>query len=134
MAVIWRERKADGTEVVIRYDFEAGTEEVLQAPPRNRKETTGKRGYWQLSESNGIIGSKKTVKKAAALDAQLGVGSRVDYVQTGPNAWKAGFRNKADKKAWLKAHKRVDLDAGYSDPAPGDFRGNVPNEFEGMKF
>lgn len=87
-------------------------------------------GYWQLSSSNGLMATQRELARAKRLDAKLGV--PIDYVPVksrgGRTIYRAGFESRAQKRAWLKAHRRVDFDAGYRDPAPGDFRGTVPQE------
>lgn len=92
----------------------------------------------QMSRSNGIVGTKYTLKKAQKLDAELGVADAVRYVKTHETlnrrghcvaAYAAEFASRADKNRWLRAHKRVDLDAGYGDPSPGTFRDRMPHEF-----
>jgi len=100
----------------------------IAAEWRGRNKVRGEGGAWQLSESNGIVGNDETLRSAKELDARLG--APIDYVAAGRGRWKAKFDSREQKNHWLKVHKRVDPDAGYSDPAPGDFRGKFPGEFE----
>lgn len=124
MAVIWRERRADGTEEVVRYDFEAGTAELLSEPPPAAKTRHN-------SQSNGIVGGPDALARAKAMDQKLGVADRIRYVPRGAGRYDAKFNNMTDRRAWLRAHKRIDFDAGYGDAAPGDYRRNTPPEFGG---
>lgn len=96
-------------------------------------------GY-QLSESNGIIGTKDDLRRAMKRDAELGVPIKYRMVNKGHGpdgkpryAWKAEFKGnvRTVKNNWLRAHNRFDADAGYSDPAPGYTNGKFPGEFEG---
>lgn len=84
-------------------------------------------GVWQRSMANGVIGTAETLRKARALDQKLGV--PIEYHAERPGVWSAEFQDRAEKRRWLRAHRRVDMDAGYRDPAPGDFRGQYPPEF-----
>ena len=81
--------------------------------------------YWQLSTSNGCLTSD--VAKMREMDRAVGA-PQIDYVETKAGICKAGFTGSGQKRRWLKAHKRVDSDAGYSDPCPGDFKSQVPQE------
>ena len=123
MAVIWRERRRDGTEEVLRYDFEAGTVEQLSGPPPAHK-------IRHDSMSNGIVGGKRALARAKAMDAKLGVDDMIRYVPRGGGRYDARFNSTANRRSWLRAHGRVDYDAGYGDPKPGDFSRNCPPEFE----
>lgn len=118
-----------GEVTVTRY--EAGHREILAAPPR-RKKAGAADGYWQQSKSNGFAGTEATKRKAMAVDAKLGVS--IDYKpissRGGKSAYVACFKSAREKNNWLRAHKRVDFDASYSAPAPGTFRGYVPQEPE----
>jgi hypothetical protein len=116
-----------GDDAKVERVFADGARVLLSEPPVG-KVAGAEGGYWQLSESNGLIGPDAVRRKAEKLDAKLGV--PIDYVPVGRGRWKAGFKSKTEKRAWLTAHKRVDFDAGYRDPCPGDFRGQVPQEFE----
>lgn len=97
-----------------------------------------------LSASNGVMGTEAHLRAAMAQDAALGVDGCVRYIQSSSSrsnrtgeavgTWHAEFQSKADRNRWLRAHKRVDCDAGWHDPCPGDFRGSTPHEFEGMNF
>lgn len=128
MDVVWIERK-NGVKTVTRVDYDSGKKSVLM------KHVVGKEPQRQLSRSNGIVGTEATLRAAMKRDAVLGVS--INYVKThekiGPNgvkkcAWRAEFGRRSEKNQWLRAHQRVDLDAGYRDPCPGDFRGNYPVE------
>ncbi|MHC4235086.1 MAG: hypothetical protein ACYSUQ_08215 [Planctomycetota bacterium] len=124
---IWIERNDQGERTVERRHAD-GRVELLSGPPRMRKHGA-EGGYWQLSTSNGVVGPG-ALRKAQELDAKLGV--PIDYVATetrnGRTAYKAAFTSAAEKRNWLKKHKRVDFDAGFRDPAPGDFRDQFPME------
>ena len=87
---------------------------------------SGSKGsYWQLSTSNGCLASD--VAKMQEMDRAVGA-PQIDYVEVKPGICKAGFAGKGQKNRWLTAHKRVDSDAGYSDPVTGDFKSQVPAE------
>ena len=126
---VWVERRADGTVVVERR---GDVQETLGKAPRIKRHGRSG-GAWQYSKSNGIIGTQADLKKQMAADAAAGVS--INYRQTHAKvnrkgqkvgAWVAEFGDKYEKARWLKAHHRVDFDAGYGDPCPGDFGGN-PN-------
>lgn len=125
-----RHKKADGTVV---ETARLATGAVIEKKQRCTKGGRTQGGYWQLSQSNGILGTDADLRKAVAMDRQLGV--TIDYVKkktrNGRSVWLAAFDSATQKRAWLKAHKRFDLDAGFRDPCPGDFRGQCPPEFEG---
>lgn len=70
----------------------------------------------QVSLSNAV--APGDVKRAIEIDARLGV--PIGYNKRGL----AVFDSRAQKQRWLKAHRRVDHDAGYGDPAPGSFGRN----------
>ena len=103
----------------------------------SQRKHSGAGSKYQYSESNGFIGTEADLRKHMAMDAKLGV--QIRYVKakerisrTGRKmaAYKAVFEGRPEKQRWLKAHKRVDFDAGYGDPVPGDFRKNTPPEFD----
>jgi len=73
----------------------------------------------QHSLSNGVLPSQ--IPEAQAMDRRVGA-PQIQYDRRG----RAIFANRFDKNRWLRAHKRIDWDSGYSDPAPGTFRGQVP--------
>lgn len=125
MSYLWVERRADGTTLVERRGLSKA--EVAKAPRQVKYGPSG--GYWQLSATNGIIG-KDALAKQRAIEAQHGADGLVDYVEVRPGVYKAGFLSKRDKNNWLRRMKRFDADACYDAPAPGDFRGNMPPEFE----
>lgn len=114
MRVRFVHRKADGTTEVELVDY--GTGKVMKSPPRQRTRA-GQQGYWQLSISNAV--PLHQVEKAKRIDAELGVS--IDYVKKG-HAALAAFNSPTEKRRWLRAHRRVDHDACYKDPCPGDFR------------
>jgi hypothetical protein len=125
MSYLWVEHRKDGTTHVERRGL-AGNESV--APPKRTRGRASQDGYWQKSSTNGVCGGEAIKRRAMALDAQLGV--PIAYETTGCGTYLACFKDGPQKRAWLKAHKRVDLDAGYRDPCPGDFRGQYPMEGE----
>jgi len=84
-----------------------------------------KGSYWQLSTSNGCLASD--VEKMQEMDRAVGA-PQIDYVEVKPGICKAGFTGEPQKNEWLTRHKRVDADAGYSGPCPGDFKSQVPEE------
>lgn len=112
--------------------------EVLSDTDAPIKKIAGRNnGAWQLSRSNGFVGTEKDLKKAMKLDAKLGRTinyrkTHESYNQQGQKvaAYAAEFESARHKNNWLRAHKRYDLDAGYNAPCPGDFRNNVPMEHE----
>jgi hypothetical protein len=126
MAVLCIDRK-NGVKTVTLVDFATGKKEVLS------KRTSGRNAEaHQLSRSNGIVGTQATLDAAKKRDAELGVS--IDYVQTHSKvnargekvgAWRAEFNGRSHKNSWLRAHKRVDRDASYGDPCPGDFGGTT---------
>jgi hypothetical protein len=127
--MIVREITRRGGETDVRVvDYKTGAV-LADTGSRAKQIGSGAGGYWQLSESNGVVG-KASKRKAEKLDAQLGVGGRVNYVEVAPQVYRAGFGSAVDKNAWLRAHKRYDLDAGYSSPAPGTWQNSMPREFE----
>lgn len=103
--------------------FNDGTRVVLTERPRLTTVGPGN-GAWQISQSNGFVGTMKEYKKAMEVDHNLGV--PIEYLpvrgRNGNTAYNAVFADRLQKRRWLKAHKRVDHDACYGDPAPGDFR------------
>ena len=129
MAVLCIDRK-NGVKTVTLVDFATGKKEVLS------KRTSGRNAEaHQLSQANGIVGTQATLDAAKKRDAELGVSIR--YVPTHEKinargervcAWRAEFNGRSHKNRWLRAHKRVDRDAGFSDPAPGDFVGRYEQE------
>lgn len=121
---------------VLRGDRSAAMARFMQGA-RGRRERCAQAPT--LSETNGFIGDEGVYKKMLKLDADLGVGDAIRYVKTQEAlnrrgnrvaAYKAEFANRADKNRWLRAHKRHDKDAGYSDPAPGTWQNSTPREFE----
>lgn len=123
-------------QTTVTRKFVGGGSEVLQEPPVVTK--FGKRnGAWQQSRANGFVGDEKTLKKMMAMDAKLGVS--INYRKTHEStsargnrnaAYVAEFTDRVQKRNWLKAHKRYDLDASYKDPTPGTWQNSVPKEFE----
>lgn len=123
MSYIMRHARKDGSIKTERRHTN-GRVEVLGVV--RSVETTNKQdGYWQRSTANGVVPHKGEIKKAMALDKRLGAPA-IDYDKHG----RACFRSAAEKRLWLRAHKRYDADAGYRDPCPGDFRKDCPPEFE----
>ena len=115
MEVLWIEHKRNGTKLVTRKNYDTGQVDVL-SDGVVKQVSSGREGYWQLSVSNGV--PSRQLQKAKRIDHELGV--PIDYVQKGPMAM-AAFTSASQKRKWLRAHKRVDMDAGYRDPCPGDF-------------
>ena len=124
-----------GETTVTRRTVGGGTE-VLQAPPRKTRHGRSG-GAWQHSRANGFVGDATTLKKMMAMDAKLGV--PITYRKTMEStsargnrnaAYVAEFTDRVQKRNWLKAHKRYDLDASYGDPTPGQFQSQTPREFE----
>lgn len=122
-------------EVTVTRRIVGGGTEVLQSPPKVTKYGRSN-GAWQHSRANGFVGDEKTLKKMMKLDAQLGV--PINYRKTHEatsargnrnGAYVAEFTDRAQKRNWLKAHKRYDLDAGYRDPTPGTWQKSTPPEF-----
>jgi len=109
-------RGKDGVKRRFVTDLATGKE--VQLDRRLRPISPSDGNYYQVSSSNGV--PTHQVEKAKAVDRQLGV--PITYLQNGPLSY-AAFENRSQKNKWLRAHKRVDLDAGYSDPSPGDFAG-----------
>ena len=86
---------------------------------------------YHRSLSNGVVGGPEALRKAQAMDAKLGVADKIRYVEIAPGAYEARFKLGTDNQAeWMKAHKRVDHNAPCGIPCPGDFRRNVPGEFD----
>jgi hypothetical protein len=128
MAVIWIERK-NGVRTVTRVDYETGDKKSVG------RYVAGKEPQRQLSRSNGIVGTLATLRAAQKRDAELGVS--INYVKTHEKvgadgkkrcAWRAEFDSRSHKNNWLRKNERVDFDAGYSDPCPGDFADRYPHE------
>ena len=109
MIVTWIERKAGKTKVT-RVDLATGKHLPLK---RVKKPRAGCGGYWQRSVSCGV--PQHQVRAAKKLDTELGVS--IDYDPSG----RACFTSPTNKRAWMRAHRYVDHDAGYKDPCPGDF-------------
>lgn len=105
--------------------FANGKRERLDRPLRQTKYGP-KGGWWQKSMANGVVPLPGAIKQAKEMDAAVGA-PRIEYDQ---RTGEACFSSRAEKNRWLRAHKRVDADAGYRDPAPGDFRDQVPGEFD----
>ena len=106
--------------------WSGGDKSVLSGAQRNPRRAVSP----IESVSNGVCGGKAVLANAKAMDTKLGVADRIDYQPVGSGAYKAVFKNAADRSAWLRAHKRVDHNAGYSEPCPGDFRNMYAGEFE----
>ena len=122
MSYIWREHRADGSIKTERRHTN-GRVEVLSHV--RCVDTTNKQGgYWQRSTANGVVPHRGAIKRAMAADAKVGAPA-IDYDKQG----RACFTSSVQKRQWMRAHKRVDLDAGYKDPCPGDFRDQYPPEF-----
>ena len=115
MIVRYIHKKADGTITSRVVDMSTGK---LVKNQRRQRSQPGEQGYWQLSMSNAVGVEQEA--QARKIDAALGV--PIDYVKKGDTAL-AAFDSRPQKQKWLRAHKRVDHDAGYGDPAPGDFGG-----------
>jgi hypothetical protein len=122
MIVVMRESR-NGKVTVTRTDYTTGKKQTLG------RYVVGKEPQRQLSRSNGIVGTQRELRAAMKRDAELGVS--INYVKTHEKTntfgkkvctWRAEFNDRAHKNHWLRAHERVDLDAGFSDPCPGDFR------------
>lgn len=126
--VIWRERLRDGSTKVTVVHAD-GTEEVVSHFDENNR--AAKRGIRFVD--NGVVGGPEALRKAQALDRKLGVGGNVRYVEIAKGAYEAQYDSTADYDKWMKAHKRVNTNAGCGTPCPGDFRRNVPPEFYGME-
>ena len=124
MTVIWNERRADGTRSIVRKDYEQGTEEVIASTGPNRFP----KGVQSLS--NGIIGGEAKLEEAKELDRKLGVADRVEYIPQGNGAYRADYKSVGDYEKWMRAHKRVNLNAGCGTPCPGDFWKDAQPEFE----
>jgi hypothetical protein len=110
--------------------------ELLNEPPVKKKYGR-KDGAWQHSRANGFVGDEKVLKKMMAMDAKLGVS--INYRKTHEatsargnrnGAYVAEFTDRVQKRKWLKAHKRYDLDASFKDPTPGTWQGSTPGEFQ----
>jgi hypothetical protein len=118
MSYLWIEHRKDGTTHVERRGL---TGNEVAVPPKRTRGRAAVNGCWQESDTNGFVGDQRTKAQIVALDATLGV--PIEYREVAPNVYRARFDDPAHKRKWLRAHKRVDLDAGYRDPCPGDFRG-----------
>lgn len=123
MAVVWIERR-DGMKTVTRVDYEADTVEVLSASPK----ASIKRGVRSIS--NGVAGGPKVLADAKALDARLGVSDLIEYCPTGKGGYEAVYKSVGDFDRWMRKHKRVNRHAGCGTPCPGDFKGQIPGEFD----
>jgi hypothetical protein len=129
MAVLCIDRK-NGVKTVTLVDYTTGKKEVLS------RRTSGRNAEArQLSQANGIVGTQATLDAARKRDAELGVS--INYVKTHEKrnargekvcAWRAEFTGRSNKNRWLRAHQRVDYDASYGDPTPGDFAGRYEQE------
>lgn len=116
MKVICTYRTADGVKRRFLRDYSTGV--VVEGAVRSRPIRPSDGNYYQVSSSNGV--PSRQVAQAEAVDRQLGV--PIKYLKDGPLAY-AAFDSRRQKQKWLKAHRRVDHDAGCGDPAPGDFVG-----------
>jgi hypothetical protein len=116
MKLITTKRGKDG--VKRRFVTDLATGKIVEGGTRSRALTPSDGDYYQISSSNGVPAHQ--VEQAKAVDRQLGV--PITYLQDGPIAY-AAFDDRSQKNKWLRAHRRVDHDAGYSEPAPGDFAG-----------
>ncbi len=116
MKLITTKRGKDG--VKRRFVTDMATGEIVECASRSRPVAPSDGNYYQISSSNGV--PTHQVAQAKAVDRQLGV--PITYLTDGPISY-AAFDDKSQKNRWLRAHKRVDHDAGYSEPAPGDFVG-----------
>ena len=72
-------------------------------------------GVWQRSLSNGCL--PHTIPRRMEEDARVGAPA-IEYDRKTGHAL---FEGPGQKNNWLRAHKRVDYDAGYNAPVPGDF-------------
>ena len=114
MKLITTKRGKDG--VKRRFVTDMATGKIVELVSRSRPIEPSDGNYYQISSSNGV--PTHQLAKAKFIDRQLGV--PITYLTDGALSY-AAFDNKSQKNRWLRAHKRVDHDAGYSDPAPGDF-------------
>lgn len=133
MSYVIIERRNGDVKVTRRGDD--GKAQVLADIPHRSRKANAR----TVSGSNGFIGDARVLADMKRLDAELGVGDKVKYIETHAShtpdgrrvaAFRAEFDSRPDRKNWLRAHKRVDYDASYSDPTPGDFSGKAPREFE----
>ena len=119
-AVFWTERR-NGKSTTVRVDYATG--ECAKA----KLEYARKREI--VSLSNGICGGRAALAEAKEMDRRLGVSDKIEYRPMGNGAYAAVFANPKDKNAWMRANRRVDFNAGYGDPCPGDFRNKYPQEY-----
>ena len=108
-------RKRDGSVAITRHQDGEATSKRGRF---NRVKDMGR----QLSMSCGV--PLPQLAKAKAIDRQLGVSD--EYEVRGAFAYKVfspAPTVRQAKNRWLRAHRWVDHDAGYGDPAPGDFTG-----------
>ena len=124
MGVVWVEKSKTGDKRVTRVDYATGKRDVLYDSPKPMVERGVK------SASNGVIGGKKALAEAKALDAKLGVSDKIEYRPMGNGAYVANYDSIGNYDKWMFAHKRVNHDAGCGTPCPGDFKGQFPGEFD----
>ena len=109
-------RKRDGSVETTRH--ETRRTKLNFVHPSNRAKDKSR----QLSISCGV--PLPQLAKAKIIDRKLGVSD--EYEVRGAFAYKvfsAAPTVRQTKNRWLRAHRWVDHDAGYGDPAPGDFTG-----------
>lgn len=122
-SVVWIERGKKGTTVT-RVDYRANRSTVLSKPEK----PSIKRGM--VSFSNGVVGGASALTDAMAKDRALGVADCIEYKPFGAGGYSANYSDVSSFDRWMHAHKRVNHNAGCGTPCPGDFRGQVPKEYE----
>jgi hypothetical protein len=105
--------KRDGTTTVERRYVDGRTD---AAKVRRTGGNAGVDGCYMKSMSMGV--PVHQLAKAKKVDVALGVNA--DYEVRGKMAYKT-FPYKSDMLKWMKKHKWVSHDPGYSYPVPGDF-------------
>lgn len=113
MPVLWKIRSHGETRCELR-DYEKDTVTVVAQP--SVKLRGGDRGA-RRSLSNGV--HPKQIPQAKRLDAIVGA----PYTEYDSVTGDALFSSAQHERDWLKAHQRVNRNAGYRDPCPGDFAG-----------
>jgi len=78
---------------------------------------TSAKGCGRESLSNGV--HPKQIPQAKKLDAAVGA----PYTDYNPETGDAIFRDADHERNFFQAHQRVNRNAGYRDPCPGDFAG-----------
>lgn len=118
MSYVFIHRKRDGSTEITRTHDDGRKELLAQEPPPGCP-----RGH--LSTSNGIVGGPAAKRIHEKLDAELGIRDCVEYVPIGHGAYKAKYEDIHNFDRWMRGRRRVNHDAGYGTPAPGDFAGKV---------